>query len=609
MKDSRSLSAGKQVPWLLFRIAVVVALCVALWFATWVMDRASIKLAWFAYGWTYGFFVNAIPVVMVFLLLLALFNRALLAFIITLLLTLALYAINFLKLKYLRIPVTFSDVYVLGNLHVATLKLLLDYVKAWQLAAVLFAAAGIGAVLAWLEHGFFRRRSVTRAAVALVAAGGLVSAGAGVGWVGRIYAYDPLRVAPYAPVLTQAHAGLISSILSADAMRRYTANAPVDVAAANAFLAMATPPVASLAPAAGAVRPDIVVIQSESFFDPGILKDLANTDATLPNLHRALAAGVGGTMDPPTFGGSTLRTEFEVLTGVPMAAYPQVEFPYLQIVQPVIPGFVRILRGDGYDAVAIHPNHRTFWNRDVAFKEIGFQRFISKSDFPADARRDGWYLSDEALTDQVIATLDKASAPTLVFAISIEAHGPYLDDPVDDPARRAAIPLPDGLHGNAALEYRNYMYHIQNADRQMGRLWQFLVKRGRPFLLVFYGDHLPALTHVYAQTGFDDGQPGPDQFVPWFIVGTGVEPRTLHIESWMLGSDILRMAGVPLSPYYQQVARAQSALAAKPDAQQQDAIQQGVNALAQMHLRGTVDALVARDDAAGRNNAHVAAER
>lgn len=607
MKDSQSLFTGKKVSWLLCRVAVVVTLCVALWFATWVMDRASIKLQWFAYGWTYGSFANAIPVVMVFLLLLALCNRTLLAFGITLLLTLALYAINFLKLKYLRIPVAFSDVYVLGNLHVATLKLLLDYVKLWQIVAVLLAAASVGAGLAWLERGFFRRRSVARVLVALVAAAWLASAG--VGWMGRIYAYDPLRVTPYAPVLTQAHAGLISSILNAAAMHRYTANAPVDATAAKAFLAMAAPATALPEPAAGAVHPDIVVVQSESFFDPGILKDLANTDATLPNLHRALAAGVGGTMDPPTFGGSTLRTEFEVLTGVPMAAYPQVEFPYLQIVHPVIPSFVRVLRGDGYGAVAIHPNHRTFWNRDVAFREIGFQRFISKSDFPADAHVDGWYISDEALTDQIIATLDKAASPALIFAVSIEAHGPYVDDPVDDPARRDAIPLPAGLHGKAALEYRNYMYHIQDADRQMGRLWNFLVKRGRPFLLVFYGDHLPALTHVYAQTGFDDGQTGPDQFVPWFIVGTGIEPHALHIESWMLGSDILRMAGVPLSPYYQQVAKAQAMLAAHPDAQQQGIVQQGVNALAQMHLRGTFDAFVARDDAAGRQNVHAAADR
>lgn len=609
MQETTQLTAPAGLGRTLRKVALCVALCVLLWFVSWVMDRASIKLQWFAYGWTYGSYVNAIPVAMVFLLLLAVFNRALLAFMVTLLLTLALYATNFLKLKYLRIPVTFSDVYVLGNLHVATLKLLLDYVKLWQVVAALLAAAGVGAGLAWLEHGFFRRRSVARAIVALVAAAWLASAGAGAGWMGRIYAYDPLRVAPYAPVLTQAHAGLISSILNADAMRRHTANAPVDVAAAKAFLAMATPDTALPVPAAGAVRPDIVVIQSESFFDPGILKDLANTDASLPNLHRALAAGLGGTMDPPTFGGSTLRTEFEVLTGVPMAAYPDVEFPYLQIVQPVIPSFVRLLRGDGYDAVAIHPNHRTFWNRDVAFREIGFQRFISKSDFPADAHKDGRYISDQALTDRIIATLDHASAPTLVFAVSIEAHGPYLDDPVDDPARRDAIPLPAGLHGGAALEYRNYMYHIQNADRQMGRLWDFLVKRGRPFLLVFYGDHLPALTHVYAQTGFDDGQAGPDQFVPWFIVGTGIEPRALHIESWMLGNDILRMAGVPLSPYYQQVAKAQAVLAAHPDARQQGIVQQGVNALAQMHLRGTVDALVARDGAAGRSTAHVAADR
>lgn len=588
----------------LLKIALVLAVCVALWFAAWVLDRASVHLALFAYGGTYGSLVNAGPVLLVFLLLLAAFNRVGLAALVALILTVALYAANYLKLKYLDIPVSFSDAYLLRNLHWSTLKLLSDYVKLGYLLVALALVAGAVAASIWLEPPLFRRRSVPRwalAAAMLVCAGSVAS---GAGWVGTIYSQPALRIEPFSPLLTQVHAGLISSILHMDAERRQTLSAPVDDAAANAFLAMQSPPVAVNAAAPEGVQPDVVVIQSESFFDPGILKDIPDTLNSLPNLHRALAQGLGGTMDPPTFGGGTLRTEFEVLTGIPMAAYPDVEFPYLQIVHAKIPSFVRVLRKNGYATVAIHANNATFWNRNVAFKEIGFQRFLSKVDFPARAHRDGWYISDQAMTDQIIATLDKATQPTLVFAVSIEAHGPYLDDPVDDAARRDAIPAPPGLHGNALREYRNYLYHIENADRQLGRLWQFLAQRKRPFVLVFYGDHLPALTHVYTQAGFDNGATGPDQFVPWFIVGSNVQPATRHIDSWMLGGDILRAAGVPLTPYYQLVAAAQQSLADNPGAQQTDAVQQGIYALAQMRLRGTLAAYLARQRETG--GAHAA---
>lgn len=600
--DGRPDTSGWLVR-MLRKAVLFAALCTLLWLAAWVMDRASLRLAWFTYVWTYGSFANALPVVLVFLFLLVLCNRAILAFMATLAIVVALYAANFLKLKYLDVPISFNDIYVLENMHVATIALLTDYVKVSHLVAFLLVALLVVAGLAWLEPSYFKRRGIVRLAAALVVVFGLASVVVGAGWVASVYGAPALRVAPYSPLLTQVHAGLISSVLNTDAQRRQAANAPIDAAAASAFLKMDVPAAASGATTRSTVRPDIVVIQSESFFDSGILAGLPNTLATLPNLHRALASGTGGTMDPPTYGGNTLRTEFEVLTGIPLAAYPQVEFPYLQIVQPTIPGFVHVLRHDGYATVAIHANSATFWNRNVAFRELGFQKFISRSEFPANAPRDGWYISDQAMTDQIIATLDKATSPTLVFAVSIEAHGPYLKDPVRDPARRDAIPAPVALHGKALLEYRNYMYHVENADRQLGRLWDFLARRERPFILVFYGDHLPALTHVYAQAGFDNGLAGTDQFVPWFMVGTGVKPATAHIDAWMMGSDILAAAGVPLPPYFRLVAKAQAALVANPDDQRRAVIEQGINALAQMHLRGKFEAWLANTDAGRKKGA------
>jgi len=587
------------------KTGVVLGLSVALLCSTWVLDRASIKIAWFAYGGTYGFFTNALPVVLAFLLLLVVLNRLALTFIVTLGLVLALYVANFLKLKYLDVPVSFSDAYLLGNLHLSTIKLLSDYVNVWYVAGLLLLLAVVVAGSFKWERPWFRRWGIARVALGVVALFFLGSAVAGASWVGSVYGASNLRVKPFSPLLTQVHAGLISSVLHTGVERRQALAAPVDEQAVNALLALEPGPVPALAPPqASGQKPDIVVIQSESFFDPGILKDIPNTDGTLPNLHRALAVGIGGTMDPPTFGGGTLRTEFEVLTGIPMAAYPQVEFPYLQIVQPTIPSFVHVLREHGYATVAVHANSATFWNRDVAFKEIGFQRFLSKHSFPADAHKDGWYISDQAMTDKIITTLEQARSPTLVFAVSIEAHGPYLNDPVDDPARRDAIPAPPGVQGKALLEYRNYLYHIENADRALGRLWDFLESRHRPYILVFYGDHLPALTHVYGQAHFDNGQDGPNQFVPWFIVGSGVQPRTAHVDAWMMGSDILRSAGIPLTPYYQLIAKTQVALSSAPGAVLPEATLQGVYSLARLYLRGQLGRYLAENlQAAGKQAA------
>lgn len=593
---------------LLSKAAIVTLLCFALVLFVWIMDRTSINVALFTYGWTYGFFVNSLPVILVFLLLLALFNRVWLAYSVVLLVTAALYAINHLKLKYLHVPVSFSDVYLLENLHVATLKLLAEYISVWQAAIALVAVAGLTGLAIRLEKPWFKRLGAMRALTAGIAIAGAAAIVAGSGWVGVVYNAHRLRLVPFSSLLTQVHAGLFSSVLYSDAERKRSQAITVDKKAIEALLSTEAK---SASPSLGVSypqSPDIVVVQSESFFDPAIVRGLSDTTGLLPNLHRALAAGIGGTMDPPTFGGGTLRTEFEVLTGIPMAAYPDMEFPYLQINQPTIPSFVRVARKAGYTATAIHANSGTFWNRNVAFREIGFQRFITQADFPDGANRDGWYLSDAAMTDKIIATLNQARSPSLIFAISIEAHGPYLNDPVDKPAVRDSIPAPSGLPQEALLEYRNYMYHIGDADQQLGRLWDFLVARHRPFILVFYGDHLPALTHFYSATGFDDGASGPDQFVPWVIVGSAVKPQPMHIHSWGMGAEILHMAGLPLPPYFEMLAQARRSLARYPDSAHQNEILQGVYSLARLHLNGRDDEFLKAASGGGADHVAVATD-
>lgn len=186
------------------------------------------------------------------------------------------------------------------------------------------------------------------------------------------------------------------------------------------------------------------------------------------------------------------------------------------------------------------------------------------------------------MTDQIIGQLDKAKEPALIFAISIEGHGPYLHVPVADKARRDAVPAPPGLVGRPLQAYRNYMYHIEDADQQLGRLWDFLAKRGRPYVLVFYGDHLPPLQRVYAVTSFDDGKTGPEESVPWFIVGSDVQPRPQHIKAWMMGSEVLRAAGLAQTPYYLLTAKAERALGQDASDAQREDILQGVYSLGRL---------------------------
>ncbi len=76
-------------------------------------------------------------------------------------------------------------------------------------------------------------------------------------------------------------------------------------------------------------KPDIIVVMSESFWDPTLLPGTTITPDPMPNV-RALRSG---SMFSPEFGGMTANVEFEALTGFTNAFLPYGSIPYQQYVR------------------------------------------------------------------------------------------------------------------------------------------------------------------------------------------------------------------------------------------------------------------------------------
>jgi phosphoglycerol transferase MdoB-like AlkP superfamily enzyme len=351
--------------------------------------------------------------------------------------------------------------------------------------------------------------------------------------------------------------------------------------------------------------PDIVVVQSESLFDPRIMRGFEHSELT-PNLQRLAAHGSSGQLHVPTFGGGTIRTEFEVLTGLSLRYFDDVHFPYLQINDKQVPGLVRTLNEHGYATMALHGNDPAFWNRTSAFKALGFDRFVSQAAFPANAPNDGKYMADSAMTDEIIAQLKDHGPPQFIFAISIEAHGPYDVEPANR-AQRDAIAVPAGITGKDRLELQTYLYHLHRADAELGRLVTYLAQRRRPSLVLFYGDHLPALSDSYRITGFVNGGDMLSQTSVWLLVDphrqTLPTPATTQATaSWLLPGKLLERAGIHDAPYFaltELVGSQLAALTAAPGApplpasnHQQQLDDHAMASISQLRLKGKLDSLL-----------------
>ena len=118
--------------------------------------------------------------------------------------------------------------------------------------------------------------------------------------------------------------------------------------------------------------PDIILILSESFWDPTLLPGTTFSDDPLKN-YRALIEEEGvisGRFFTTGFGGGTVRPEFEVLTGLSTDNLPSGCVPW-QYITKETESYVSVYRDLGYNTLAIHPYTSSFYNRKSAYPLIG----------------------------------------------------------------------------------------------------------------------------------------------------------------------------------------------------------------------------------------------
>jgi phosphoglycerol transferase MdoB-like AlkP superfamily enzyme len=321
-------------------------------------------------------------------------------------------------------------------------------------------------------------------------------------------------------------------------------------------------------PASAAAReadpPHVVVVLSESFWDPTWLDGVAISPDPLQNL-RALAAGPGGcavTTVSPIFGGYTCNAEFELLTGISLAALGKKAVPHRYGFRGEVPSLPAVFKRQGYRTVAIHPFLPDFWNRDVIYPQIGFDTFIH-IDTIGHRQVKGKFISDEAVADEAIDLLGASAEPTFLFIVTMQNHSPYGDHRYGAVEQDTVRVLSDHVNADTV---RDYVHGVRDADAMLRKLANHLAGSPRRALLVFVGDHQPNLIPVETAPGqFTQAIRADAVAAAWRDVGAkylgpglfwgnrGPAPRapaTTPLSLAALPAWILREANVPLSPFF-----------------------------------------------------------
>ena len=237
-------------------------------------------------------------------------------------------------------------------------------------------------------------------------------------------------------------------------------------------------------------RPNVIVVQLESFFDTSEFKRLKTTTDPLPNLRKMAAEYSSGYCQVPSIGAGTANTEFEVITGMNLRYFGPGEYPYkTYLKERTAESAATAFKSFGYGAHAIHNHSGNFYSRAKVFNNTGFETFVCKEFMNFDMTPNGW-AKDEVLLEHINDCLDSTEQQDFVFTITVQGHGSYPEKKVIDEPHLYAW-------GTESAKKNNQWTYYSNQVREMDIFAQNLVdmmdQRGEPAVVVFYGDQLPTL--------------------------------------------------------------------------------------------------------------------
>jgi len=237
----------------------------------------------------------------------------------------------------------------------------------------------------------------------------------------------------------------------------------------------------------------VLVVQCESFADPVELTGDAGLALAGLDAARALAWRWGD-LAVSGFGAYTMRTEYGVLFGRSEEALGFRRYdPFLTAHGETSYALPARLRDYGYRSLFVHPHDMRFYGRDRLMPAIGFHRLIGEDSFPpvpAGSR----YVDDGTLGDSLAGLVNEAVEPTLIYAVTMENHGPWSKDR-----------LTGALGG-----IDSYMRHLRSSDAMLSGLIDRLRHTGQPAMLVFFGDHRPSIPGIT--------EPGGPRHTPYVVL-------------------------------------------------------------------------------------------
>lgn len=322
-------------------------------------------------------------------------------------------------------------------------------------------------------------------------------------------------------------------------------------------------------------KPQVLMIMCEAFSDLTDSDAFAYTEDNDPlRCYKLVRDGencINGSIVVPNFGAGTANTEFDVLTGMQTNLISRTSNSALRSFHKDISSVARVLGDEGYDSFYFHPGNSWFYNRDSALSHMGIDDKIFIEDLEDKSVMDDVYLEH---LKTFLAERSRDGEKLFTYSTTIQNHQAYNYEKYPD-TELPEVPVKTQISDEAREYLTVYNYGVKCSSEMLLELTEYLNGLDEPYILVFFGDHLPNLGAdylSYRELGLDIGEGGtPEELVsacsvPFIIWGNKAYdeaydfdktasaldmPSDGRISACFLGELALEMAGgADIDPYF-----------------------------------------------------------
>ncbi|MDF2842696.1 MAG: Arylsulfatase [Herbinix sp.] len=308
------------------------------------------------------------------------------------------------------------------------------------------------------------------------------------------------------------------------------------------------------------IKPNIIMIQLESFFDVNNLLDYSFSENPVPNFTNLKENYSHGYLTVPAYGAGTVNTEFEIISSMSLNFFGTGEYPYRTILQSTTSESICYdLAARGYRSSILHNNTGTFYRRNAVLPMLGFNNFASLEYMnERESNPTGW-TKDKVLEGEIFKALEADEARDFIYTITVQSHGIYQHTPIkeniirayEDLDKRLKLGIPkenseeyleseDAVVSESHLnEIQYYVNQLNETDKFVGSLVDKLSTYDEPTVLVLYGDHLPPLS--FEEEDVINANKFQTEYVIWS--NFPMEKQQKDLNAYQLSPYVMEMIG------------------------------------------------------------------